>query len=88
DYESRLSSPRTKLSLSANIQDRPYYQRLLAGAAMGYSWNSGKYWTFSVNPIDVSLIKLYSINPDFFNSLLNPYLKRSYESQLIAGLSS
>ncbi len=88
NYENSLSSPRTKLSLSANIQDRPYYQRLLAGAAMGYSWNSGKYWTFSVNPIDVSLIKLYSINPDFFNSLLNPYLKRSYESQLIAGLSS
>jgi outer membrane protein assembly factor BamA len=48
----------------------------------------GKYWSISVNPIDVSLIKLFSINPDFFNSLLNPYLKRSYESQLIAGMSS
>ncbi len=88
ELNSKLSSPRTKLSLSANIQDRPYYKRLLAGVAMGYSWNMGKYWSISVNPIDVSLIKLFSINPDFFNSLLNPYLKRSYESQLIAGMSS
>ncbi len=84
----KLSSPKSKIALSANIQERPYYQRLLAGVAMGYSWNYGKYWSVSVNPVDINLIKLYSINPDFFNSLLNPYLKRSYESQLIAGLSA
>jgi hypothetical protein len=40
-----------------------------------------------VRPISINWVNVGYINEDYFNSLQNEYLKRSYESQLIVGLS-
>lgn len=89
DRYNRLNSPRTKFEVALNIQNRPYYNRVLSSAAFGYSWSNRHFSTFVLKPIDINLIKINSINPSFLASLKeqNEYLANSYESQLLAGLS-
>ncbi|MFI3331037.1 MAG: BamA/TamA family outer membrane protein [Rikenellaceae bacterium] len=78
----------TKVELSINQQQRPYYHRMLSNVAWGYSWTNSRYSSYTVRPIDVSLIKLSYIDQDFWDDLENPYLQNSYTSQLVAGISS
>lgn len=40
-----------------------------------------------LRPADISVVKLRQVDSAFLNSLKNPYLRNSYTSQLIAGLS-
>lgn len=83
----RAYNPRTKIELSYSIQDRRYYHRTLSGITWGYQWGNRKRSTFTLRPVDISIIKLQRIDETFLNSLNNPYLKQSYQSQVIAGLS-
>ena len=78
---------RTKVELSINSQDRPYYQRVLSSASWSYTWGNGRYSNFALRPIDLTLIKVGYIDPEFLDRLQNPYLRNSYSQQLIAGIS-
>ncbi len=79
--------PRTKLEVSMNYQDRPYYKRTLASASWNYSWRSSGFSSYTIRPIDVNVIDISDCDTDFYESLSNDYLKSSFETQLIAGLS-
>lgn len=84
----RLLNPRTRLELSYNYQDRPYYRRSLSSAAWTYSWNNTSYSAFSVRPVDINLVSMHYLNEElFFDKLQNLYLRNSFTSQLIAGIS-
>ncbi|NBJ09108.1 hypothetical protein D1647_23520 [Alistipes sp. Z76] len=84
----KINMPRTKVELSFNYQDRPYYRRDLSRATWTYSWRSinGRY-NYQIRPIDLNWINVGYINQDFFNSLKNEYLRQSYMTQAIVGLS-
>ena len=84
-----INSPRTKVEASFNYQDRPYYRRDLSRVAWSYSWQSlnGRYF-YQLRPIDFNWISVGYINEGFFNSLQNEYLRQSYRSQAILGLST
>lgn len=84
-----VNMPRTTLELSYNYQDRPYYRRDLSRATWTYTWRSlnGRY-NYQLRPIDLNWINVSYIDEDFFNSLQNEYLRQSYRSQAIAGLSA
>ena len=82
-----ISNPRTKVELSINSQDRPYYQRVLSSASWSYTWGNGRYSNYALRPIDLTLIKVGYIDPEFLDRLQNPYLRNSYSQQLIAGIS-
>ncbi len=82
-----LSSPKTRFELSYNHQNRPYYRRDLSSIVWSYSWQNWQHSSFVVRPISINWVNVGYINEDYFNSLQNEYLKRSYESQLIVGLS-
>lgn len=84
-----INMPRTKVELSFNVQDRPYYNRYLSRATWSYSWRSrnGRY-NYQLRPIDLNWIKVGYINEEFFNSLQNEYLRQSYRTQAIVGLSA
>ena len=88
DRYNQLYNPRTKVEFSFTAQRRPYYHRMLSSATWGYSWGNHRYGNFTIKPIDLSVVKLRSIDTAFLNSLQNPYLSNSYQSQLIAGLSA
>lgn len=83
----KIVNPRTKVELSINAQDRPYYKRTLSSANWSYSWSNGKYSSYALRPIDLTLIKVGYIDQAFLDRLQNPYLRNSYEQQLIAGIS-
>ena len=80
-------TPRTRLELSFNYQDRPYYRRTLTSMTWTYSWSNEKYSSFAVRPVDLNLVDMSYINQDFFEKLQNLYLRNSYTSQLVAGIS-
>lgn len=84
----QTSNPRTKFEVSLNSQRRPYYHRTLSGASLGYSWSGAKYSSYTLRPIDISLVKMGYIDQTFWENLENPYLKDSYKSQLVAGIST
>jgi outer membrane protein assembly factor BamA len=84
-----VNMPRTKVELSFNYQDRPYYRRDLSRATWTYSWRSlnGRY-NYQFRPIDLNWINVSYIDEAFFNSLQNEYLRQSYRTQAIVGLSA
>ena len=83
-----INMPRTKVEVSFNYQDRPYYRRDLSRATWTYSWRSlnGRY-SYQLRPIDINWINVGYMNNEFFNSLRNEYLRQSYRTQAIVGLS-
>ncbi len=82
-----VQKPRTKVEMSVNYQDRPYYKRTLASASWNYSWRNSGYSSFNVRPININLIDVDNVDPDFYNNLNNDYLELSFQTQLVAGLS-
>ncbi len=82
-----LVQPRTKLGLAINFQDRPYYRRTLSSASIDYSWRSNGYSIYSLRPINVNFIDISELDQDFYESLSNEYLKKSFETQFIAGMT-
>ena len=84
---SSIHQPRTKLELSYNYQNRPYYRRNLSSLTWGYTWKYKRHSSFSLNPIDINLIDVGYLDEGYRQSLKNEYLKNSFTSQLICGLS-
>ena len=85
---SSITRPRTKLEISYNYQDRPYYRRNLSSLAWTYTWKYRKHTTWTLRPIDINLVDVGFLDETYANSLQNEYLKNSYRSQLICGLSA
>nr|MBE6191061.1 hypothetical protein [Rikenellaceae bacterium] len=82
-----IVQPKTKLELSVNFQNRPYYRRTLTSATFSYQWSNHRYSTFMLRPIDIHVINVGRLDPEFLNQTQNQYLVNSYTTQLIAGLS-
>lgn len=82
----KLNTVSTEVEALINSQRRPYYDRTITTLSYGYSWHSGKKLSYSYRPITVSLINVPWKDTDYINSTIdNPYLRESYNSQLIAG---
>jgi len=88
DKLARFRQASTKVGLSYNIQRRPDYHRTLVGANFGYSWTLSGGARFTINPVDINVVSVPWVDQDFLDKIDNPYLRNSYNSQLIAGLSA
>lgn len=92
-----VNQPRTKLEVSVNFQDRPYYRRTLSSAGITYLWSNNRYSSFSLRPVDINVVKVRDLdvsflmvdNPDSEGEELTPnrYLLESFNTQFIGGLS-
>ena len=82
-----VHNPQTRFEASINRQNRRYYDRVLSNISWGYSWGDGKKSQFSVRPFDVSLVKMNYVSQTFLDKLQNPYLRDSYTTQMMAGIS-
>lgn len=88
DPYNKMINPRTKVELSVNSQNRKLYERNLFGGYWNYSWSNRGASSFSLRPIDVNIIKMGDVDEGFLNDISkNPFLRNSYESQIIAGIS-
>lgn len=88
DAMAKFTSATTRMSLSYNIQNRPNYNRSLISATYGYGWTMNNGARFTINPADVNVIDVPWVNQEFLNSIQNEYLRNTYRSQLIGGLSA
>ncbi|MDD2984542.1 MAG: BamA/TamA family outer membrane protein [Crocinitomicaceae bacterium] len=85
----RYSIPKTKISVGADYYKRSKLYSLNSySASFGYIWNANSYVTHQLNPIDLNYVQLGK-RSQLFDSILdgNPFLKRSFEQQFIAGLT-
>lgn len=82
-----IVQPKTKLEVSLNFQNRPYYQRTLTSIGFGYQWSNRNYSTFTLRPADINVVHVNRLDPEFLSQTENKYLINSYTTQLIAGLS-
>ncbi|MBP5389254.1 MAG: BamA/TamA family outer membrane protein [Bacteroidales bacterium] len=80
--------PRTEFNISYNYQNRPEYTRDLFSASYGYSGMTRGRLTYQFYPLQVNLVDLYNIDPDFEKNTLirNPYIEYSYQDHLDAGI--
>lgn len=83
------SVPKTKISLGAEFMNRVGLYRMNSiSASYGYSWNATRYFYHEINPINLSYVNLSQTSPEFDQILEgNPFLKRSFEQQFIAGIN-
>ncbi len=84
----KIRRPVSTLALSAGWHDRAYYSRTLFGLNWGYSWGVRRWENFTLRPIDINLVRMGYLDPEFERQLNNPYLAASYNDQLIAGISA
>lgn len=82
-----IIQPRTRLELSFDYQNRPYYRRNLSSIRWAYSWQKGEYSSFALRPIDINWIDVHNVDDKFLENIQNKYLKNTYVPQLSAGLS-
>ncbi|MCD7962039.1 MAG: BamA/TamA family outer membrane protein [Rikenellaceae bacterium] len=87
DRYNKQNNVKTRFDLSINLQNRPYYKRTLSSGSVGYSWTNNKNSSFIIRPIDVTLIKMHSVDNNFRDSIKNEFLRNSYTSQLLVGIS-
>lgn len=88
DKLSKFSRQITKLTLSFSTQRRPDYDRTLFSGTFGYGWTLRNGASFLINPADINFVYVPRVNQSFLDGIQNPYLRNSYTSQLIAGLSA
>jgi len=79
-------NPTTNLMAAYNYQAMPFYTRTIANATFGYNWKAGSYQEHIVNPLQLNLIKIFSIS-DAFRTFLesSSYQANSYKDVLIFG---
>ncbi len=85
----RYSIPKSKITVGADYYRRSKLYSLNSySASLGYTWNANQYVTHHLNPMDINYVQLGNRFP-IFDSILesNPFLKRSFEQQFIAGLT-
>lgn len=88
DKAAKYKNAESKISLSYSLQKRPFYRRTLFSGVYGYGWTFKNGARFTINPADINVVDVPWVDDDFKSGIANPYLRNSYESQLIAGASS
>jgi outer membrane protein assembly factor BamA len=78
-------NPSTNLLASFNYQNMPFYTRTMVNATFGYNWKAGNYQEHIVNPIQLTLVKLPTIDSTFAARIAKSYLAYAYKDALILG---
>jgi len=79
-------NPTTTILAAYNYQDMPFYVRTIANATFGYNWAGHNYRSHIVNPIQLNVVKLRSIDTAFQAKIdASSYLAYSYRNVMILG---
>ena len=76
-------NPRTSVSSQFNYQLRPDYERTIVNISLAYNWNSKKYISHTVRPIDVNFVRLPFVSDRFQNQIAGTYLENSYTNHMV-----
>jgi len=79
-------NPTTTLLAAYNYQNMPLYTKTTANATFGYNWKARNYQEHIINPLQLNLVKLWSIDPGYAAKIdSSSYLAYSYKDVLIFG---
>jgi outer membrane protein assembly factor BamA len=79
-------NPKTTLLAAYNYQNMPFYTRTIANVTFGYNWDGKHYTTHIVNPVQLNLVNLLRIDPDYYARIdSSSYLAYSYRDVMILG---
>lgn len=81
--------PKTKVSLGFDYLNRTQLYTLNSvSTSFGYLWEGNSYVTHQLRPINLEYVSLGNTSEEFDEILdSNPFLKRSFEQQFVAGLT-
>ncbi len=85
----RYAIPKTKIITGIDYLRRSQLYTINSySATFGYVWNANSWVTHQIDPIKINYVKVGK-RSELFDSILdgNPFLKRSFEQQFIAGLN-
>ena len=78
--------PSTEIKASYNYQDRPEYKRNIISTSYTYSGSHKKLY-FQFSPIQLNIVRLFNIDPSFYESLAgNPFMRNAYQDHFDFGL--
>lgn len=78
--------PRTDINVSYNYQSRPEYTRNILSTSYGYIGNVRNRFFYQVYPIQMNIVNLFDLDPEFYNTLANdPFLKNAYQNHFDLG---
>lgn len=79
-------NPSTTLHASYDYQNMPFYSRTLADASFGYNWKARVYQEHIVNPLELNLVNVLSIDSAYKAWIeSSTYQKNSYMDVLVLG---
>jgi outer membrane protein assembly factor BamA len=79
-------NPSTTLLAAYNYQEMPFYTRTMANATFGYNWRAGNYQEHYINPLQLNLVNLLSIDSLYSATIeSSSYLAYSYKDVMILG---
>jgi outer membrane protein assembly factor BamA len=85
----RHYSPRTEFTASYGFQLRPEYTRNALSFLVGYNWRTSPRWSYTVNLLNLNIVKLYNMSEQFYHSTLrDPYLRNRYEDHFVMGANA
>jgi len=81
--------PKTKIGLGVDYLNRTNLYTLNSiSTSFGYQWDANARMQHSINPINIEFVSLGNTSSEFEEILNNnPFLRRSFEQQFIAGLT-
>jgi outer membrane protein assembly factor BamA len=78
--------PQTEFTTSYNYQLRPEYTRNSLAFQLGYNWRTKPQLAYTVNILNLNIVKLSNRSEEFYKSTLSdPYLRNRYENHFVAG---
>ena len=80
----RRYNPTTSILAAYNYQEMPFYTRTMANATFGYTWLAHEYHTHIVNPVQLNIVNLLSVDEAFMEKIeSSSYLAYSYRDVMI-----
>ena len=78
--------PRTDVNISYNYQNRPEYTRNIISTSYGYSGNVKNRFFYQAYPLQMNVVRLFDLEPDFYESLADdPFLRNAYQDHFDLG---
>lgn len=78
--------PRTDVNISYNYQNRPEYTRNIISTQYGYSGNVKNRFFYQAYPLQMNVVRLFDLDPDFYDSLADdPFLRNAYQDHFDLG---
>jgi len=77
--------PRSEFTSSFSYQFNPDYTRNALSLSFGYTWRPTNNLSYMLNPVNLNIVHVYNLRPEFYDRLTDPFLRSRYENHFVLG---